>query len=55
MVGKNWGVRNRSEHEKKDTKEERELSTRGMRVIYLAVKVAFETWHSRSSGIPTNK
>ena len=35
LVGKNRGVRNRSEGERKDTREERELSTRGIMVIQL--------------------
>ena len=35
MVGKNRGVRNRIEGERKDTREERELSTRGIMVIQL--------------------
>ena len=37
LVGKNWG--NRSEGERKDTREERELSTRGTRVIQLGCQV----------------
>lgn len=35
LVGKNWGMRNRSEGEREDTSAKRELSTKGTRVIHL--------------------
>lgn len=35
LVGRNWGVRNMRDGERKNTREERKLSMRGTRVIQL--------------------